>query len=100
MKTGIFIWSPAFTGALLLLVSQIDLILFKAEILGVRTMLTWELVLVLVGLIGGVIVLIYGVACLFRKKWSLAMQALLSPLVFLILFGLGGSLGGAYLNAT
>ncbi|MCE2029453.1 hypothetical protein [Sessilibacter corallicola] len=94
------VWIPTFIGIILLGVSQIDLHLFKEGIFEVRTILGWELVLVISGLLSGLAVLFIGVRYLFKKAWFFSIQSFLSVLGFIILFVVGGMLGGAYLNAT
>ena len=96
----LLVWLPAFIGLVLLCVSQIDLYLFKQGILGVRIILSWEVVLVVAGLISSAVVFLFGIVCLFRKTWLIALQSFVSPFLFVIFFGVGGAMGAAYLNAT
>jgi len=99
-RTNFLVWIPTFIGVILLGVSQIDLYLFKEGVFEVRTILGWEFVLAMSGLLSGLAVLFIGVSYLFKKAWLLAIQSFLSVFGFLMLFGVGGMLGGAYLNAT
>lgn len=99
-RTNLLVWIPALIGIILLGVSQIDLYLFKQGVFGVRTILGWELALVIAGLISSLTVLVFGIIYLFKKAWLLALQSFVSLFVFLVLFGIGGVLGGAYINAT
>ena len=96
----LLIWSPTIIGVILLIVSQVDLYLFSSGILDVKAILGWELVFVFLGLVSSVVVFLYGVNFLFKKHWILAMYAFISSISFLILFGVGGAFGAAYLNAT
>lgn len=96
----LFVWLPAFIGLLLFCVSQIDLYLFKQDIFGVKIILAWEVVLVIAGLISSALVFFFGIVCLFKKTWLFALQSFVSPFLFIILFGVGGAMGAAYLNAT
>ncbi|MGY8871231.1 MAG: hypothetical protein ACKVJE_12395 [Pseudomonadales bacterium] len=97
---NLLIWSPTIIGAILLLVSQVDLHLFSSGIFGVRTILGWELALVLLGFFVSLLVFLYGIHFLFKKRWVLAINALINPVFFLVLFTVGGALGAAYLKAT
>ena len=94
------VWIPSVIGVVLILVSQLDLYLFKAGVFGVRTLLAWEIMLVLAGMISCIVSLIYGGLCLFKKRWLVAFLAVVNSLIFLVLFSLGGALGAAYLNAA
>ncbi|MGO3451170.1 MAG: hypothetical protein ACTIM4_07755 [Marinomonas sp.] len=97
---NLLIWSPTLIGVILLFVSRVDLYLFSSGVLDVRTMLGWELVLVLLGFISSVAVFSYGIYSLFKKHWALAVKALINPVVFLVFFAVGGAFGATYLNAT
>ena len=99
MKT-LLVWLPAFIGFFLLCASQIDLYLFKQGVFSVRTMLSWEVVLVIAGLISSICVVFLGVVFLCKKLWLLALQSFVSPFLFIVFFGIGGAMGAAYLNAT
>jgi len=94
------IWVPSFIGLILLSLSQLDLYLFKQGFLGVRTILSWELILFIAGLLSCIAVFIFGIACLFKKAWLLALQSFVSSVLFLVLFAIGGALGAAYIHAT
>lgn len=97
---NLLIWSPTLIGLILLFVSRVDLYLFSSGVLDLRTMLGWELALVLLGFLSSVVVFSYGIYFLFKKHWVLAAKAFINPVTFLILFAVGGAFGAAYLNAT
>lgn len=99
-KRTIIIWLPAFLGFVLLLVTQIDIYQFERQSIGVQAMLSREVPIVIVGLLLGLAVFISGIYWLIKKQWFTAIQAIISPLVFLLLFAVSGAFGGAFLNAT
>ena len=99
-KKRLLVWIPSFIGIILLDLSQIDLYLFKQGVLDVRTILGWELVLVLSGLLSAVVISIFGIVFLFKKNWLLAFQSFISPVLVMVCFTIGGVVGAAYLNAT
>ncbi len=94
------IWSPTIIGIVLFVVSRIDLYLFISGVLDIKTVLGWEVVIVMLGLISSVVVFSYGIYLLIKKHWKLAMYAFISSVSFFILYGVGGVFGAAYLNAT
>lgn len=95
-----FTCMPVLVGLALLLVSQLDLYLFKAGIIGGETLLGWELWIVSSGFSSVLVAIIYGCFCLFRGRRAPVILALINSIGFLMLFALGGYLGGAYVNAT
>ena len=97
---NLLIWSPTLIGVILLFVSQVDIYLFSSGVLDVRAMLGNEVVFVLLGFLSSVVVFLYGIYFLFKKHWVLAVTALINPVVFLVLFTVGGAFGAAYLNAA
>lgn len=99
-KQTIVIWIPAFLGFILLLVTQVDIYQFASQSIGTQTMLSREVPIVIVGLLLGLAVFLNGIYWLIKKQWFTAIQAIISPLVFLLLFVVSGALGGAFLNAT
>jgi uncharacterized BrkB/YihY/UPF0761 family membrane protein len=99
-KVQLLTWLPTFIGLALVAVTQIDLYQFHDQAIDVRSMLSRELPIVLVGLLFSLGVLCSSIYWLYKRKWLLASQAIVSPLIFLVCFGIGGALGGAYLNAT
>jgi len=97
---NLLIWSPTIIGVILLPVSQVDLHLFSSGVFGVKTILGWELVLVLLGFFASLIVFCYGIYFLFKKRWLMAIIALINPVFFFAFFAIGGAFGAVYLNAT
>jgi hypothetical protein len=93
-------WFPTFIGLVLVAVTQIDLYQFHDRAIDVQSMLSRELPIVLVGFLFSLGVLCSSIYWLSKRNWLLASQAVVSPLMFLACFGIGGALGGAYLNAT
>jgi len=91
---------PVISGLVLLAVTKFDLYQFNADSIDVRVMLSRELPIVLVGLISSIGVFLSSFYWLFKRRWFTATVAVLSPLLFLICFGLGGMWGAAYLYAT
>lgn len=99
-KMTLITWSPTFLGLVLLIVSQIDLMLFSRGVIDVRTLLSWEILIVLAGLISSVIVFVFSIIHIIKRRWGLAIQSAFNSVAFLVLFSIGGALGGAYLNVT
>jgi len=100
MKKYIFIWLPFSLGILLIGVVHLDLYQFKQQSVDVNGMLMRELPIVVTGLISGALVLISTLYWLYKKQWLVAGQSFISPIIFIYCFGYGGTIGGAYLNAT
>jgi len=100
MKRTLIIWLPAILGFLLIFVVNVDLYQFNKGAIDARTMLFREMPIVFGGMLLGLLIFLNSFNWLFKKKWCVALQSIISPAIFLILFGLGGALGGAFLNAT
>lgn len=99
-KSKLIIWLPAFLGLVLLVVTKIDLYQFNNETLEVHNMLSREIPIVFSGLFLSVAVFLSGIYWLVKKQWLTALQSALSPVIFMVCFGVGGAMGGAFLNAT
>ena len=91
---------PLILGLVLLVVAKFDLWLFGEGYVGVRTLLTWELAIVVLGLVSAIMVALLSVVFLLRKRWVLAFGAMMSASSFFVSFLIGGEIGAAYLNAT
>ncbi|MEP1382380.1 MAG: hypothetical protein ABJK64_01160 [Paraglaciecola sp.] len=101
MSKSIFlIWSPALLGVLLVVVVKVDLYQFTNQSIEVQTMLSRELPIVFIGLLFSALIFISSIYRLIKKQWFRAILSVVSPIAFIILFGVGGAIGGAYLNAT
>lgn len=83
-----------------MVVAKVDLYQFTNQSIEVQTMLSRELPIVLIGLLFSALILISGIYRLMKRQWFMAIQSVVSPTIFMILFGVGGAIGGAYLNAT
>ena len=94
------IWSPVAIGCCLLAVTAFDLYQFSDRSIDTRAMLSREIPLVIGGFVLSTFVLFSGLYRLAKKQWGLALQSIVSPLLFLLLFGIGGAMGGAFMNAT
>jgi hypothetical protein len=99
-KLKLIIWLPAVLGLVLLTVTKIDLYQFNNESIEVRSMLSREIPIVLSGLFLSAGVFLSSVYWLVKKQWLFAAKSVLSPLIFMVCFGVGGAIGGAFLNAT
>jgi hypothetical protein len=99
-KSNLLLWIPTLLGCLLLLVSYFDLQQFNVGKIVPREMVGREAPLVLLGFLSSIIVLIFFFMHLFKKKWSQAVQSIVSIILFLTCFYIGGILGAAYLNAA
>lgn len=96
----LIVWLPAAVGAALLVVTKVDLYQFQNQSIEIRTMLLREMPIVVIGLFISAMVLVSSVYWIAKRRWLLAASAVLSPTVFVLCFGIGGAMGGAYLNAT
>ncbi len=83
-----------------MIVTKIDLIQFHNQSIEVKAMLSREIPIVLIGLLLSTGVFLSGTYWLVKKQWCVALQSIVSPIIFMILFGVGGAMGGAFLNAT
>lgn len=99
-KTKFIIWLPALFGILLLIISQIDVYQFSHQTIKVDTMLSREMPIIRIGLLSSAIIFLSSFYWLVRKRWGMAIQSIISPLIFMLLFTIGVAMGGAYLNAT
>ncbi|MEP2651498.1 MAG: hypothetical protein ABJH06_05820 [Paraglaciecola sp.] len=99
-KSKLIIWLPMFLGLVLLVVAKIDLYQFENQSIEVRAMLSREIPIVFLGLLLSSIIFISSFYWLLKKQWSTALQSIISPLIFMVLFGISGVMGGAFLNAT
>jgi len=99
-RTLILIWLPVVLGVILLGVTKIDLYQFHNKTIDVQSMLSREIPIVFIGLLISAIVFLSSIYWLIKKQWFVAAQSIFSPLLFLVLFGVGGAMGGAFLNAT
>ena len=100
MKKTVAIWLPFISGLILIAVAVIDLRQFESNIIDVQTMLRREMPIFLFGLVSSLIVFFSTIYWLFKKQWLTALQSFLSPILFIVCFGIGGAMGAAYLNAT
>ena len=98
-ESGI-IASPLIAGLVLVVVSQVDLALFERGVIEVRTLLSWELAIVMAGLFASFVAYMYAAVCMFRNQPVIAVKSFLGATSFLVLMSIGGALGGAYLNAA
>ncbi len=94
------IWMPFFIGLLLLVITKIDLYQFGSGSIEVQSMLSREIPIVSLGLLSSVLVFLSSIYWLFKKQWAVAVQSIISPVLFMLCFGIGGAMGGAFLNAT
>jgi len=99
-KSKLIIWLPVFLGVILLIVTKIDLYQFHNQSIEVRVMLSREVPIVFIGLQLSFIIFFSSIYWLIKKQWGVAVQSIISPLLFMVLFGVGGVIGGAFLNAT
>ncbi|MGH1539636.1 MAG: hypothetical protein ACRBHB_04380 [Arenicella sp.] len=99
-KPNIIIWAPVALGIVLLVVTKIDLYQFQNQAIDVQSMLLREIPIVILGLLLSAGVLLSSIYWFIKKQWLVAVQAIVSPLLFMLFFGIGGSMGGAFLNAT
>ncbi|MDR3055045.1 MAG: hypothetical protein LBU53_06545 [Zoogloeaceae bacterium] len=99
-EKNLFIASPALSGLILLAVSLVDLALFKNGVVSVRTILTWELLLLLACLVVAFSVFIFSIGLLFLRQWSMVIFSMLSVLVMFAFIITAGVNGAAFLNAT
>lgn len=100
MKKIIFIWLPFLSGLFLILVAAIDTQLFKSRIIDVQIMLGIETSIILFGIVSSIIVFFNTIYWILKKDWCSAFQSFISPILFMICFGIGGAMGAAYFNAT
>jgi len=99
-KAKIFTWSPLVIGVILLVVAKINMIMFESQTLNVHDMLSRELPFVLIGLVVSLFVFLSSLYWLYNKNGKMALQAVVSPILFLVCMSAGGAMGVAYLNAT
>jgi hypothetical protein len=99
-KEVFFILSPAFTGLMLFVVSQVDIVLFKRGILELRTFLAWEILLFLACLILMIAALGFSVKSVIQHKWQNATFSLLSIVVTCVFIVIAAINGAAFVNAT
>jgi len=99
-KTILITWLPSVLGLLLLIVVKIDLYQFESQSINAKSMLIREMPIVIFGMILSVIIFFSSFYWLFNQQWIMAIQAIISPLIFLGCFVLGGAMGAAYMNAT
>ncbi|MGL6162275.1 hypothetical protein [Microbulbifer sp.] len=99
-KVNLFIASPALCGLILLVVSMIDLALFKDGVVPVRAMLAWELLLVLTCWALALSVFIFSLGLLFLRQWKRLAFSTLSVLAMFAFYITAGVNGAAFLNAT
>jgi len=99
-KQKIIIWVPVVLGIILLVVTKIDLYQFQNQSINVQGMLSREVPIVILGLLFSIGILLSSIYWLIKKQWFMAAQAVISPLLFMLFFGIGGAIGGAFLNAT
>ncbi|UTW05164.1 hypothetical protein KDX31_09290 [Amphritea atlantica] len=99
-KRTSIIWLPALLGIILAVVTKIDLYQFHSQSIDVQTMLSREIPIVLFGMLFAAVVFMSSFYWLLKRNWVVALQSVVSPLIFLVLFGVGGAMGGAFLNAT
>jgi len=99
-KVAIFNWLPFILGLLLLVVAKIDMLIFDPQTGDVRALLSRELPIVLLGVVLSIAVFSSSFYWLYKKERSVALQAIVSPVLFFICMSLGGAMGAAYLNAT
>ena len=99
-KQKIIIWMPFFLGVTLLLVTIIDINQYQNNSVDVHTMLTREIFVLFIGISFSVLVLLSSIYWLIKKQWFLAIQAIISPILFFLCLIIGGVMGGAFLNAA
>ena len=99
-KQKVIIWAPVALGIILLIVTKIDLYQFHNQAITARGMLAREMPIVILGLLLSAGVFLSSIYWLINKKWSTAIQAVISPLLFILFFSICGAMGGAFLNAT
>lgn len=99
-KLTIFIWLPSLLGLILILITKWDLYQFYHQDIDVKTMLSREVPVFILGLVNSTAILFSSVYWLLKKRWKLAIQAIVSMLIFFLCFMIAGYLGGAFLNAT
>ena len=99
-KQKIIIWMPFLLGVTLLLVTIIDINQYQNNSVDVHTMLTREIFVLFIGISFSVLVLLSSIYWLIKKQWFLAIQAIISPILFFLCFIIGGVMGGAFLNAA
>lgn len=99
-KQKIIIWVPVIFGVILLVVTKIDLYQFQNQSIGMQSMLFREVPIVILGLLLSIGVLLSSIYWFIKKQWFVAIQAIVSPLLFVLFFGISGAIGGAFLNAT
>lgn len=99
-KAFFAIWFPLLCGVILIIIVPINLNQFEMNEVDIHTILNREIPIVLVGMLSSVIIFFSGLYWLFRKQWSKAIQSVCSVFLFFICFGVGGAMGGAFLNAT
>ncbi len=99
-KVQILIWIPFLLGLLLLVIAKINLYQFSSGSIEVRSMLSREIPIVSLGLICSILIFLSSIYWLLKKQWAIALQAIVSPALFLLCFIIGGAMGAAFLNAT
>ena len=99
-KTILITWLPSVLGLILLIVAKIDLYQFETQSINAKDMLMREMPIVIIGVILSIIIFLSCFYWLFNQQWAMAIQAIISPLIFLGCFVLGGAMGAAYMNAT
>jgi len=93
-------WSPAVLGLLLFIISGIHLYQFDPYTGDVRELLSTELPIAILGFILSVVVFLSTIYWLAIKKWKIAVQTVVSPIIWYGFFVAGSLMGGAYMNAT
>ena len=99
-KAKILTWSPLIIGVTLLVVAKINMIMFDSQTLSVHEILSLELPIVLIGLVVSFFVFLSSLYWLYNKNAKMALQSVISPILFLVCVSIGGAMGAAYLNAT
>ena len=99
-KAKIFTWSPLCIGVILLVVAKINMVMFDSQALSVHEMLSREITIVLIGLVVSFLVFLSSLYWLYHKNGKMALQAVVSPILFIVCVSVGGAMGAAYLNAT
>ncbi|MCQ8849215.1 hypothetical protein NQT74_11530 [Alteromonas stellipolaris] len=92
-KATIFTWPPLVIGVVLLVVAKIDMVMFDSQTLNIGDMLSLELPIVLIGMFVSFFVFISSIYWLYNKKGKMALQAVISPVLFLVCMSIGGVMG-------
>ncbi len=101
MKKVVFInWAPFALGLLLLVVAKVDIYQFESQTIEVRAMLSRELPIAILGFILSIVIFLSTIYWLVKNKWTVAIQTVISPILWYGCFIAGSLMGGAFMNAT